>query len=717
MSGRSTGGVERTGEGRRSETETILLLVEPARDRELLADWLTREYEVVTGIDRLSEPFDLCILDEQSLGRYRDRLDRQKAAVRPAYLPYLLVSFESEPSALPASVWSTVDELLATPVSKPDLARRVDRLLHTRSLSLELEAQRRRSEGRLAALFEHVPDPIVVVDDDGTVLDTNVAFTDRFGLDRQNVVGQPFTSVACWDAERVEPILDALLAGEEPPTQTVRCETASGTERVVELHAGSTDEAEQFDERIIVCRDVTERVTRERELANEQAFTQSVIDALPDVFFLIGTDGTFERWNRRLPEVTGYTDAELAEMNPLDLSDSSHEEFGSVLGGLDAIEPGTTAARDLVTKWGESIPYESVFAPIHGSDGEFIGVAGIARDISERKARERDLLAQEELYRTLAEHFPNGMVALFDRDLRYTLVEPDTLPVSGRSSDDLVGHEAGELLPPDIREAVVASYRDAVRGLENQFEVSMDGETYRFQTVPVSASRDDGVAGMVVIQDVTDAVERKRELERQNERLDEFASVVSHDLRNPMNVASGYLDLALADGEDENVREARRALDRMRDLVDELLVLARQGDAVADLAPVSLSKVVQEAWDHVDTREATLQADADVVVSADADRLTQLFENLFRNSVEHGDETVTVTVGTLDDGFFVADDGPGFPDDDRDRLFEHGFTTREDGTGFGLSIVASIVEAHGWEITAPVDAEGARFEIRGVEFV
>ena len=87
------------------------------------------------------------------------------------------------------------------------------------------------------------------------------------------------------------------------------------------------------------------------------------------------------------------------------------------------------------------------------------------------------------------------------------------------------------------------------------------------------------------------------------------------------------------------------------------------------------------------------------------------------DAVEHGGRNVTVTVGDLADGFHVSDDGPGIPDEERDRVFESGYTTAREGTGFGLSIVAEIVEAHGWEVRATDSADGgARFEVTGVEF-
>ncbi|GGL25406.1 hypothetical protein GCM10009037_06230 [Halarchaeum grantii] len=209
---------------------------------------------------------------------------------------------------------------------------------------------------------------------------------------------------------------------------------------------------------------------------------------------------------------------------------------------------------------------------------------------------------------------------------------------------------------------------------------------------------------------------RERELARQNERLEEFAAVVSHDLRNPLNVADGYLDMARESGDDEHFDRVRDALDRMNALIDDLLTLARQGATVDELETASLESVAADAWEVAGGESATLALGDDLgTVACDRSRLRQLLENLFRNARQHGGADVTVTVGRLEDGFYVADDGPGVPEGERADVFDVGYTTHESGTGFGLNIVRGIASAHGWDVTLTESADGgARFEFRGV---
>jgi len=262
---------------------------------------------------------------------------------------------------------------------------------------------------------------------------------------------------------------------------------------------------------------------------------------------------------------------------------------------------------------------------------------------------------------------------------------------------------------------------------------------------------DDGdVVGYLFPAD--ERVERRRRLERQRERLAEFASVVSHDLRNPLSVAAGNVQLAAdldGDAAAERLDRALDALDRMDDLIGDLLTLAREGETVRSAEPTELRSVVERAWNTVgEPADAALVVDGPLgTVSCDPDRLRQAFENLFRNALKHGtpdgvdalpgpteggsgdgiasgtfstdeeksadaeDAAIRVRIGRTDDGFYVADDGPGIDVDQRDAVFEPGHTTAPDGTGFGLAIVERIAEAHDWTVSVTESREGgARFE-------
>jgi signal transduction histidine kinase len=210
---------------------------------------------------------------------------------------------------------------------------------------------------------------------------------------------------------------------------------------------------------------------------------------------------------------------------------------------------------------------------------------------------------------------------------------------------------------------------------------------------------------------------RQEMLQRERDRLDEFASIISHDLRNPLNVATSRLELARDDCETEHHDHIEDALDRMETIVDDTLTLARHGKHVGETEAADLGTLARQSWQVVSGEGADLTVAESCTVEADPTRVEHVFENLYRNAVEHGGEEVQVRVGVLSEqaGFYVADDGPGIPENKREKVFERGYTSEDEGTGLGLTIVRSIAEAHGWSVAAVQSNDsGARFEFTGV---
>ncbi|WP_066413306.1 hybrid sensor histidine kinase/response regulator [Halorubrum aethiopicum] len=345
----------------------------------------------------------------------------------------------------------------------------------------------------------------------------------------------------------------------------------------------------------------------------------------------------------------------------------------------------------------------------------------------------------------------NGLVPVATSEAVRDVVSEREVFSPGSGSLNWAAYEAGEVRVYDDIEAEPDAV-DQGSGLRSLMLLPMgDHGTLSIGESTPNAfdSTDEFLARILSTAAETALDERERErelrrsrdeLKRQNERLQEFADVVSHDLRNPLTVAEGRLRLVEEECDSEHLEGVIRAHDRMNELIQDLLTLAREGEEVGDLEPVALADLLESCWVHVDRPPgARIRVDVDRTVRADRTRLQQLFENLLRNGVEHGStgsrtasgddvehgrssdgDAVTVTVGELPDGtgFYVEDDGIGIPPDAREDVFDPGYSTDEGGTGFGLSIVRQVVEAHGWEIRAVEGSEGgARFEVAGVEFV
>ena len=172
------------------------------------------------------------------------------------------------------------------------------------------------------------------------------------------------------------------------------------------------------------------------------------------------------------------------------------------------------------------------------------------------------------------------------------------------------------------------------------------------------------VGGFVVGVNDARAVTQAREVERhnwtlehRNDRLESFASMLAHEVRNPLSIAKLYLPQA-TDGDDASAEKVEAALDRIEEMIDVLLVTARGTDADIDPEPVELSTAAEAAWEDLSTATARLDVTADGTVLTDPVHLRHLLENLFRNSVEHGStdsrsegedstDCVTIRVGDL----------------------------------------------------------------------
>ena len=481
-------------------------------------------------------------------------------------------------------------------------------------------------------------------------------------------------------------------------------------------------------------------VTTESASAGPTEPYRALVDSAGDPMYVLDASGTCTVANEALASYTGYDREELIGAHAADIIGT--EDFERASERLrQLVETDEEWARIEFTFEGDEETVRICEATLFVlyEDGAVVGSAGVVRDVSEREAREREL-AQ---YETIVETAPIGLFAV-DEDGVIIWANDEFVDAFKEPASEIVGEPFTTLVERGyIEPQVITDYLEYVRALlssaeddkvavsEVQFH-ELSGETRQYDTYNALLPLDDGeYRGTVhAFRDVTDERRHQRELERQNDRLERFASLVSHDLRNPLNVAQGHVDVLERSVDHDSLAEVSWALSRMGELIDDLLELARQGQTAGDPEPVELGAVAADAWEVVETGQATIECAFDESIRADDGRLRELFTNLFRNAVEHADDRVTVRVGWLDGldgtdgpeevtaqevGFYVEDDGPGLPDED---VFEVGYTTADDGTGFGLAIVAEIAEAHGWSVTAgESDTGGARFEFRGVTHI
>ncbi|MFD1601050.1 PAS domain S-box protein [Halobellus rarus] len=698
----------------------------------------------------------------------------------------------------------------------------------------EREERLERTTARLEALFENSPDMIDVHTDEGTITDVNRRFCEAFDRSRGELIGQKVWDVDQEsDPEELRETWDGMDVGERHEVETA-FRRADGERFPVKVHLTRlpTDDGEgRF---IVISRDISRRKARERALRRYE----QMVNMMQEAACIYDEEGRFDLVNERMAELYGTTpDALEGEPSTLietirdeadgdpyrDLLDGDREELrGEIETPIAEYGPGVLEYR---------------LTPLV-ADGSVEGVVGVTRDITDRRAREREFERMRELLErteriadvggweldpdTMEVFWTDQLYELFgvDRDTDLSLEvaldayheadrqivadavetaldsgDPFDVEVRCRGSTDETRWLRVQGVPT-VEDGDVVTLRGAVQdvteqrererqlqraredaselfngmndsawviGLDERFHAVNDAavETLGYSRSELLSMRphdidvglEDGEItaliedmpedGMQVFETAHETADGERipveinsslityqaeravlsiardisDRKQREQQMAEFASVVSHDLRNPLNVAEGRLQLAREECDSEHLEAVERMHDRMNTLINDLLTLARNGTSVIERESVELDRFLGTCWKNVATADATLRSGIERTISGDRSRLQQLFENLFRNAVEHGGEDVTVVVGELDDGFYVEDDGPGIPPDSRPDVFEMGYSTADEGTGFGLNIVERVVEEHGWEISLTEGSEGgARFEIRGVEF-
>ena len=650
-----------------------------------------------------------------------------------------------------------------------------------------------RSSRAWAQAVESANEGIAIVDSDGHYEKVNEPYAELYGTGPEELVGEHWTkTVPEAEIERLEgdvfPSLDEGGWSDESVGKRV-----DGSQYPKHLSLATLSDGGH----VCIIRDITEkRRTVEKEQRKAELF-DVIFEESPDLIDIHDEEGRIVAVNEQACELLGYDREELIGTPVWEIDRSIDPETAREGWSEMAVGESMRLEREYTASDGSTVPVSIQFVKLEIGGQHWFFVIG--RNISERKDRERELTRYTDTLERLQETTATLLEASSKEEaaditlesirsvLNYDVAglwlfedERDALvPVSvTRRGTELIEEPPtytadGESLSWEAFRSRESILVDDVREREDRYnpETPIRGELIvplgEYGVINIGSTRPrafDGEDRTIVelwadtvttvlarIEQEAELRERETALVRERDRLDEFASFLSHDLRNPLSVAGLRLDLARQESDNDHLERVDTALDRMEQLIDDALTLAKEGERIDETEPVDIGDLARAGWENVTTGAATLDVQCDGTVEADRSRLVRLFENLFRNAVEHGstnpqpetpanavengstgspaesdgavdggaepgaESQVTVTVGDLAGGFYVADDGKGIPDADADQIFESGFTTDSDGTGFGLAIVRRIAQAHGWAIdVTESEAGGARFDIREV---
>ncbi len=475
-----------------------------------------------------------------------------------------------------------------------------------------------------------------------------------------------------------------------------------------------------------VVRDMTQRRRQERRLAVSEQRHRTLVENFPDGavglfdedlrYTLVG-GSIFDELDISPEETIGQT---VWERYPEPVARKLAPKFEKVFEGRsDAFE------MDYHGRW-----WVAHLIPIRGPDGDVNAGMIVVQDITDRKRVENKLRESQELYRTLIENFPNGAVALVDRELRYRIAGGSPVVETVQTGRELEGKRVAEALPGPVAEAVVPRYEAALKGESSRFEHQHDGRFSQFHIFPVRDEHGEVLYAMGMSQDITQRREYEHRLEESNKHLEQFAYAASHDLQEPLRMISTYLQMIetryihrLDDDAEEFFEYVIDGAQRMRAMIQSLLQYSRVAQGGPSLERTDANRVLEDVLNDlrlkIDETDAEVRVEELPVVKADPDQLGQVFRNLIANALTYrGDQRPRVSVSAERTPFrwvfTVEDEGVGVPEAYAEKIFEvfeqipHG--EEASGTGVGLAICQQIVERHGGRIW--VDSEpgqGARF--------
>ena len=642
---------------------------------------------VAEAVARLADDAVDCLVSDYDLpeGNGIELLETVREE-HPA-LPFIIYTSQGSEAVATEAISAGVTDYLQKepgPEQHAVLAHRITNAVdHYRSQ--QALSERNRVLRSYERMVNSMQEGACIYDTEGRFETVNEALAAWYDTTRAELEGQTSELVprirAAGETDRYQELLDGTreeLSGEIEAAFPGHGHAVVAYQLTPLLVDGSTDGV------VGVVRDVTDRKEREQELLR----TKRAMDEAPVGVTITDPDqpdNPLIYANDHYRDLTGYSLSELLGKNCRILQ-------------------------------GENTDPE----PVRNDDGTVVNYVGFQQDITARKRREKRVEETSSRLEALFENSPD-MIDVLDANGTICDVNQRFCAELGYDENEVLGRSIWEFDRKfdagDVQTQLSGFSVNERRKFEGLYE-RRDGSTMPVEVHLLRLNLDGEDRFLAISRDITERKEREQELERQNEQLEQFASVVSHDLRNPLTVARGQLELLREESDSEHVDAIDSAHQRMDTLIDDLLTLARDGASPSSLVAVDLEPFVRTCWQNVDTKAATLRTDIDRSIRADESRLRQLFENLVRNAVEHGGDGGTVTVGELADGFYVADDGPGIPEPDRGDVFDAGYSTAVEGTGFGLSIVKQVADAHGWSVRVVSGTDdGARFEFTGVDTV
>ncbi|HXF80402.1 MAG TPA: PAS domain S-box protein [Usitatibacter sp.] len=615
---------------------------------------------------------------------------------------------------------------------------------------VRLEEQLREQQTYLRGLIESSVDGLVTVDPEGFITDVNEQMCRMTGYPRAELVGSAFKKQFT-EPERAETGVKRTFAEGVVTNYELVLRSKDGRKATVSFNASVFRGAEGNVQGIFAsARDISEQARLQGQLAEQQAYNRSLIEASADALFAIAPDGTVTDVNAEAARLTGYTRKHL-------VNSRFATYFTEPERARNGVQKTLAESRvigyelTLITRHGRRITVSFNAGVFGDAAGKPLGILAGARDITEQKRLEQQLRDQQFYSRSLIE---SNIDALMTTDPVGVIsdVNQQMEILTGCTREELIGtpfknyftdpRRAEDGIRLVLREGKVTNYELTARAKDGtEMVVSYNATTFN--------DRDGKLQG--VFAAARDVTERKRfeqtlqeknlELEGANLAKDRFLASMSHELRTPLNAIIGFTGtlLMMLPGplnaeQNKQLGTIQASARHLLSLINDLLDLAKIESGKVELRPepVLCQEVIGEVaaslgplGEAKGLKFETRFPKADLVLDTDRRALTQVLLNLTNNAIkftERGSVQVELSQeerpGGLRTAFTVRDTGVGIGAEDQKRLFQ-AFeqlgvvgAKRHEGTGLGLHLSQKLAALLGGRIEFESrEGKGSRFSL------
>lgn len=591
-----------------------------------------------------------------------------------------------------------------------DEAPRIVMLNRDISPEKERMAELRRSEQKFKDLFNSSPEPILVQDLTGIIMDANPASCELFKKEREHLIGEKLTNLTPpRHREMIEGVFAAMTMNQLSYSESSVL-TSEGRDIPVEIRSSSF-ELEGKKSMILHISDVSQRMVSEQRLG---LFNRLINQSGDAIFLLDSETGELVDANSQTYQIL-QNDPKLAQKSTHEggkmlLYDNIPEEvMKEVQRTGSAIYTGRYPGRE-----GNYIPVEVNLGYIKSHPNAYL--VGVARDITERLYQQDALQQSEQKYRTLVEKMNEGLL-MTDNDETILFVNSSACSILRRNKGQLIGRKSYEAMAGEESSKIIKE-KSGLRkqGISDQYELYLKHENgddlwLLVAGSPYIDSNGDTIGTIAILTDITTRKIAEIKLKEKNDELDAFVYRASHDLKGPLTSIIGVTNIARDEVDDPRAHRyfdmISKSTERLDLTLSELIEATRVNNATITLEPLNLKELLTDiigSLEHLPkSRNIKFQTDINLNNGFVSDRklLSSILQNLIVNSINYHNvdhDTPFVKVSVNEDSeqiqFEVEDNGQGIPERLQQKVFEMFYrgNTQSKGSGLGLYIVKNSIE-------------------------